>query len=320
MKTEKLSKQKTDAFSYMEHCCELLHGNQREGTARIYRSACSRFMGFTGTDKLLFSRLTPKLMREYEDYLGKMRLRPNTVSTYLNCLRSMYNNAVGEGLADGNVMPFRSLRIRPVRTGKQSIRFEDIEKMIRFRISDSKLMFALDLFLFCVLACGIPFIDLAYLTWDNIQGDTLVYYRNKTNVRISVGLTRGMLAIINKYRGQGVGNFLFPILKSEDASYTEYRSALKSYNRRLEKISLLLHLPVKLTSYSARHTWAMEAKRQNTPMAVIGEALGHTSEKTTRYYLNSLDQSVLNKTNMRIVKDLDHLVITQNKECPLFMK
>nr|WP_046148794.1 tyrosine-type recombinase/integrase [Parabacteroides sp. HGS0025] len=54
----------------------------------------------------------------------------------------------------------------------------------------------------------------------------------------------------------------------------------------------------------ARHTWATEALRQNIPVAVISQALGHTSEKTTRIYLAQLDQSVLNKANEAVTKEV----------------
>ena len=67
-------------------------------------------------------------------------------------------------------------------------------------------------------------------------------------------------------------------------------------------IGARLHLSVKLTSYVPRHSWATEALRQNIPVAVISQAMGHTSEKTTRIYLAQLDQSVLNKANAKITK------------------
>ena len=54
--------------------------------------------------------------------------------------------------------------------------------------------------------------------------------------------------------------------------------------------------------YISRHSWATEALRQNIPVAVISQAMGHTSEKTTRIYLAQLDQSVLNKANAKITK------------------
>ena len=77
--------------------------------------------------------------------------------------------------------------------------------------------------------------------------------------------------------------------------------ALRTYNRRLGAIGDKLSNPVKLTSYVARHSWAMCAKEKSASVAVIGQALGHTSEKTTRFYLSNLDQSVIDRINLKII-------------------
>ena len=80
------------------------------------------------------------------------------------------------------------------------------------------------------------------------------------------------------------------------------------YNADLKIIGNYLRHPVTLTSYVARHTWATEALRQNTPIAVISQALGHTSEQSTRFYLDSLDQSIMKRANRKITKVVDNLV------------
>lgn len=69
-----------------------------------------------------------------------------------------------------------------------------------------------------------------------------------------------------------------------------------------------LSLAEPITFHTARHTWATEALRQNTPIAVISQALGHTSEQSTRFYLDSLDQSIMKRANRKITKVVDNLV------------
>lgn len=70
--------------------------------------------------------------------------------------------------------------------------------------------------------------------------------------------------------------------------------------------------------YILRHTWASEALRCNIPIAVISQAMGHTSEKTTRIYLAQLDVSVLNKANQVVTGGLETLLT--GKQCHLFAK
>ncbi|SEG27476.1 tyrosine-type recombinase/integrase [Parabacteroides chinchillae] len=304
----------TDALVYMMSRQKVLESNQRYGTANLYRSAHNRFASFMKGGSVMLDKITIQMVCDFEDFLKKQRLSQNSTYTYISCIRAAYHSAVSEGLVALGVNPFSRMRMRPTRTHKRAISAKEIEEIAMLVLELPFLLLTRDIFVFSYMASGIPFIDLVNLKQENIQGDFLVYYRRKTNALITTRLTKGMRVIIQRYAGQGVDGLLFPILKRVDASYTEYKSCLRRYNRNLEKISNLMKNPVKLTSYTARHSWATEAKRQNTPVAVIGEALGHTSEKTTRFYLDSLDQSVLDKANMQIIRRLDEMIQKRKRE------
>ena len=75
-------------------------------------------------------------------------------------------------------------------------------------------------------------------------------------------------------------------------------------NRKLKTISELVHSPYPLSMYVARHSWASIAKSKNIPLSIISEGMGHDSETTTQIYLASLDTSVIDKANHRIINDL----------------
>ena len=72
-------------------------------------------------------------------------------------------------------------------------------------------------------------------------------------------------------------------------------------NKALKKIGTMLHLPEPLTMYVARHSWATAARVSNIPISVISEGLGHDSEDTTQLYLASIENSVVDKANSRII-------------------
>lgn len=170
---------------------------------------------------------------------------------------------------------------------------------------------AADYALFSFLACGMPFVDLAHLTADNIQGNDLVYRRHKTGTLIRIGLTRGMRRILREY-ADSASPYLFPILPvGHSVKHEEYKAILRRYNRELKQLGEGLRLPVPLTSYVFRHTWATEALRVHTPIAVISQALGHTSEKTTRFYLASIEQAEMNRMNEKVVGELDRLIVAK---------
>lgn len=162
--------------------------------------------------------------------------------------------------------------------------------------------------IFSFLSCGMPFVDLAHLTQKNIIGAEIVYNRIKTGTLIRIRITEGMKHLLNKYKGRNA-TYLFPILtKGDKTTHEEYKLCLLNYNTNLKEIGEMLGILTPLTSYVIRHSWATEALRKYTPIAVISQALGHTSEKTTRFYLDQLDQSELDQANALITNAVDTIL------------
>ena len=75
-------------------------------------------------------------------------------------------------------------------------------------------------------------------------------------------------------------------------------------NRKLKEIGKMIGVPLPLTVYVARHSWASVTKKKNVPIAVISERMGHDSEMTTQIYLASLDAAVVDKANSMILNSL----------------
>ena len=98
--------------------------------------------------------------------------------------------------------------------------------------------------------------------------------------------------------------YLLPILKCPYGNRSQYKNALYRTNKNLKEIAKLAGLSIPLTLYVARHSWASIAKSKNIPISVISEGMGHDSEMTTQIYLASLDNSVVDKANTQILKDL----------------
>lgn len=295
----------------------LAYGNQRvwekrktgkESTADLYRATLNHLKRYTGCKGLRPVDVTPVLVIDFADYLRKLELGGNTVNSYLSCFRALYNSAIGNEWRRSVEGPFHVVRLRPVETTKRAVSKEVMEQIAGADLSDSpRLEKAADLNMFSFMACGMAFADMVRLTDDNIREGMIVYKRQKTGVEIRIGITDGMQTLLDKYHSEEQP-YLFPVLKEKDVKHEEYKAYLAGYNDALADLAERLGLPAKLTSYVARHTWASEALRQGIPIAVISQALGHTSEKTTRFYLALLDQSMLNKANLTVSGWMDSMV------------
>lgn len=296
-------------FPFLEDQIRLKREAKRVPTGDLYRASSNWLRTFWGSDKLVFTAITPFLVDRFHTFLrGLGHLKENSIVSYMSNFRAMYNTAIRDGLiVEPTVHPFAHLSLKSEKTAKRATTKEVILEVASLKLDNASGMeLAQDLCLFSYLACGIPFVDLSHLTRDNIVNGDLVYNRTKTGTAIRVKITTGMKRLINKYAANE-NTFLFPIL-SPDSSYEEYKQALRKYNYNLKEIGCSLSTPILLTSYVIRHTWATEALRSHVPVAIISQALGHTQEKTTRHYLAALDQSELNAANAVIIEGIDELV------------
>ena len=96
-------------------------------------------------------------------------------------------------------------------------------------------------------------------------------------------------------------DFLLPIIKEKGNERRQYDNALHLVNYHLKGLSDILKLQRPLTMYVARHSWASAAKAKNIPLSVISEGMGHDSEATTQIYLASLETSVVDNANKKIL-------------------
>lgn len=289
-------------FVYMDFQVARKREAGKDSTADLYRVVRNRLYRFWKGASLQWTDITAAMVDDFDSSLRAEGLAVNTVNSYLSSFRALCHTALREGLPGPASDPFAGLHLKREETAKRALKIAEVNKVMQADYpGEPSLREALDLFIFSYLACGIPFVDLAYLTKKNIVGGEIVYYRHKTGALIRVGITPAMRLLLRKY-GQKGSPYLFPILSAGKDGHEAYKAALRKYNSLLVIIGEHLHLSVKLTSYVARHSWATEALRQNIPVAVISQAMGHTSEKTTRIYLAQLDQSVLNKANAKITK------------------
>lgn len=150
--------------------------------------------------------------------------------------------------------------------------------------------FPIDLFAFTYYMGGINFVDIAYLTRDNIVDGRLVYTRRKTGKLIKLPLQLQSIELIEKYSKTN-SPYLFPILstfhKTELQRANRVHKVIGKVNQRLKEIGQALEIPIDLTTYVARHSQATIMKKAGVSTSIIRELMGHSSEKVTQIYLDS---------------------------------
>lgn len=292
-------------FTFMQDAIGQLKRLNRIRTSETYAATLSSFMKFREGQDILLYEVDSDTMMLYEAWLKGKGICPNTISFYMRILRAVYNRAVEKELMEQK-HPFKHVYTGIDKTVKRAVPLKAIKqiKELDLRLKPH-LDYARDLFLFSFYTRGMSFIDLAYLKKSDLQNGFLTYRRRKTNQQLTVKWEKCMAEIVAKYNDCSTTQYLLPIITNPLVDERkQYRNAIYRVNTALKEIARLISLPMPLTMYCARHSWASIAKSKNIPLSVISEGMGHDSEETTRIYLASLDSYVIDQANSLILKGL----------------
>jgi len=282
---------------------------QREGryaTAYIYKYALRAFMQSVGGGEIFWGGLNRYALRHFQAYMEKQQKSYNTISTYIRALRAVYNRAVDRGLLPGEFRLFSNLKTGVNAEKKRALTASQMQQLMHTPQSLPEVREAQDTLSLMLLLQGMPYTDLAHLHKGDLNGDLLTCYRQKTGTELCVKLLPEAMELIEQYRNhESDSPYLLNILsgtQSDEAAFEEYRRKLRQLNLYLSKLPGLCGLEgIKVSSYTARHTWATLAKYCHVPEELISEGLGHSSLEVTRTYLKSFEGSEMVKVNNMII-------------------
>ncbi len=271
-----------------------------------YSTTLNSLIRFHGEAELSFEEFDYRLVQRYEQYLKNAGLCPNSTSYYMRKLRAIYNQAVDRDLTEQR-HPFKHVYTGVAKTGKRALPLNVIRSLKEMDLSTKpQLELSRDMFLFSFYTRGMSMIDMSYLKKSDLQNGILSYRRRKTGQHLTIRWEEPMQEIVRRYE-ISESKFLLPLIKSADKdNRQQYLNAAHMINKRLKELGRELGLVKPLTMYCARHAWASIAHENNVPISIISRGMGHDSEKTTRIYLASLDNTAVDKANNDIISLLDN--------------
>ena len=299
-----------------ENYINRLRKEGRYSTAHVYKNALYSFSKFCGTLNMSFRQVTKERLRRYGQYLYECGLKPNTISTYMRMLRSIYNRGVEAGSA-----PYVPRLFHDVYTGvdvrqKKALPAGELHKLLYEDPKSERLRRTQTIAALMFQFCGMSFADLAHLEKSALDQSVLRYNRIKTKTPMSVEVLDTAKGMINQLRSNqepipDCPNYLFDILcgnkkRKDERAYREYQSALRRFNNRLKDLARALRLKSPVSSYTLRHSWATTAKYSGVPIEMISESLGHKSIKTTQIYLKGFElreRTEVNKGNLSYIRN-----------------
>lgn len=269
-----------------------LTAEKRTGYMLSVKQVYNSLLKFNKHLNIYFPDIDISWLRKYETWLRSNNIKENTIGIRFRTLRAIYNLAIEENIVKAEYYPFKKYKVSKLHeeTVKRAITKEDINKILSYKSSNPFTRLPIDLFTFSYFMGGINFVDMAYLTKDNIIDNRLIYSRRKTSKLIKLPLQPKAIELTQKYADPD-NPYLFPILstfhKTEQQQRNRIHKVIAKVNDRLKAIGEELNLPIELTTYVARHSFATSLKRSGVNTSLISEALGHSSERVTQIYLDS---------------------------------
>ena len=304
---------------YMSQVINVLKQEERYGTAYIYEYALRALRKFRRAENIPFTVFSKTEMKRFELHLQNLRRSWNTISTYFRALRAVYNRAVDTEIVKGECRLFHNVFTGVTSEKKLALEACEMQALVTSEGRNAKattinasqgLMKARHLLSLMLLLQGIGFADLIHLRCEDLKKNgfnehMLHFRRQKTGTELSIRVTPEAMKIINLYRSHGNSPYLLDMLDGEsrgEVAYKEYRQLLRNFNYHLARLGTLCSINTRVSSYTARHTWATLAKYCEVPEEVISEGLGHSSLEVTRTYLKRFKSDKLDKA-YRIIID-----------------
>ncbi len=288
-----------------------LHSNNQISTSDTYKHSKDLLIKHfkPKANEIKYNSIKSKQLFELETYtLDELKLSKTTLSIYLRCLRAIYNKAINEGIISSEINPFNDKKnpyiIPRSRNVKKALKPEEIVKLAEFNdFEGSPKIKARDFWLLSFYCYGMNICDILQLKNENIQGNELYFYRNKTKHSnrgdqkpVNIAILQPAMKIINLYRNKDHApkNFLFPILEPSDNAET-IRNKTKNFtrfiNQHIKKIAQITEINPNISTYYARHSFATIARNRGTNVEMISVMLAHSDISTTQNYLDSFNSA-----------------------------
>ena len=275
-----------------------LSKHNKVSTAEWYTYSLNSLKMFKG-EAIKLSDITKDWLNEYAQFMYSKGKSRTTISMYCRALQSVINLAIEDGAIKPVNYPFGKgkFEIPEPEERKLALPLSDIKKIVEYKSDNPTIQLGRDYWFFSYLCNGANITDIVKLTPDNIKNGEICFYRAKTINRskkpklIQATLTPEMSAIISKYGKLVAGEYIFPILK-KGINPVEERNIIKNFtklvNEKMEIICKDLGIE-KVTTYTARHSFATVLKRSGVSVSFISDQLGHSDVKTTENYLASFE-------------------------------
>jgi integrase/recombinase XerD len=276
----------------------------RYGGVKIYNQSLSTISKEINLS-VPFTTLTFKDVLNLESKLYRRGMSVNGASVYLRTFRAVCNKAINQDLVNYEWYPFRKHKMKKEKTIPRVLTMSEIRSYFELNLPTTHVSYiSWNIGKLIFMLRGINMRDLMLLNIDNIKNGRLIYRRAKTGKLYSIKLTDEIKTVLDTFIGNET---LLGLLKSEqinsEMKINHFKQKVKSTNKHLKNIGILINTAEPISSYVFRYTYANIAKQLGYSKDLIAEALGHEyGNSITGIYLEQFDNDIVDNMNQEIIK------------------
>lgn len=268
--------------------------DRKLSTAQIYTDLLSSINSFVNDEITPISDVNSDYIKRYMDYLVREKNNGRTtVSIRMRSLSHILNTAVNDFLLKRN--PIENIRIPRAERRQMNLSEKSLTKLMKATESEvgATSFYWLQFWRLQYYCNGLNLVDLLHLKMENISATSgeIKFVRRKTESSYGAMIYIPLIPEISQaFHIIGYGkNYIIPLLDNYEESSEDERRVIqnitRNINTHLKKICSKLEISEKITTYTARHTFATRLLRSGVPIEFISESLGHSNIRTTQNYL-----------------------------------
>lgn len=272
-----------------------LRDNGKIGSANSFRDTLKAIEIFAGKT-INFRDITNEWLVKCDKFWKKRAMSITTRGIYFRNIRTMMNFAKRTGMIKESQYPFGKgkFEIKTQEGRKKALDMSQLKAVFNYVDANDTVNKYKDIWCFMYLCNGINPIDMLQLKYSNIIDGEIHFVRQKTSdtttnrKTIKIFITPEIQHIIDKW-GNSVNpdSYIFPFLKggeNPEELKAKNHDVYTRINKRMKTVCEALGIE-RITTYSARHSFASVMNSEGVPVSYISEQLGHTSIRTTQAYL-----------------------------------
>lgn len=258
-----------------------------------------------------FTDITEQFLLDFAFWIKEQGIREGNkggLTSKLRRLRAVCNYAKKQEMYGVNMDAFLCLGddLKWPETTSKAVSDKVIEKIANIdrTLFSKKEQLHLDLFLFSYYTGGMANVDVCNLTWNSVQEDRIVYERIKFPKTAKPILLKKAKEIMNKYKGTGYENYVFPVFTHKHTTTTKKTTRVKQLSSRLSKTLTkacrMLRIKENITWYSARGSFISKMVDAGNNPYVVAEMAGNSPLTIYKHYYKNTKRDEIKKQMEKI--------------------